>query len=171
MRLGWRSRHSKDAAGSNWMVVMNIFSVATAESFVGQEIALSPWSVLNQKQLDSFARSTKDDDWMHIDVDRAKAGPYGCTIAQGFLVLSMLTHFEQVTGIHPPDARYSLNYGLDRVRFISPVPVNSSIRNRVRLIEVAERSGGKMLTTQNTIEVKDADKPAMVAEWRVIYYL
>ena len=128
----------------------------------GSEIGTSDWLVVDQARIDAFADATLDHQWIHVDVEAAGAGPFGTTIAHGFLTLSLLPHFaSQVFRLETPGAR--LNYGLDKVRFPSPVPVDSRLRSHVRFGEVRELAAGKQLVVEHTVEIEDHDKPACVA--------
>jgi acyl dehydratase len=133
---------------------------------IGEQIALSAWHPVTQAQVDQFAAATDDPDWMHVDIERARQGPVGETIAQGFLTLSLLLKFSHETRYLPPDIAYAFNYGLDRVRWITPVRVGTRIRNRTVLLDLTDRgSGSYLLKTLNTVEIEGVDKPAMIAEW------
>jgi acyl dehydratase len=135
----------------------------TVEELVGQEL-VSPWLAIEQARIDEFARATDDPQWIHTDPERAAAGPFGTTIAHGFLTLSLVVPlFEQAL---PQLEGYgmTLNYGLNRVRFTSPVPVDSRIRGRFRIEEIEEVTGGKQARVAATIEREGQEKPACVAE-------
>lgn len=141
------------------------YSYQTLAQFVGQEIALSDWLTIDQEQINRFADSTDDHQWIHVDVERAKReSPWGATVAHGFLTLSLLPHFHFQTGVNPADISQAVNYGLDKVRFIAPVKAGKRIRNRVVLLSVEDKAGGRIVKTQNTVEIEGEDKPAMVAE-------
>ena len=128
----------------------------------GSEIGTSEWLDVDQARIDAFADATLDHQWIHVDVDRAGTGPFGTTIAHGFLTLSLLPHFaSQVFRLETPGAR--LNYGLDKVRFPSPVPVDSRLRSHVRFGEVRDLAAGKQLVVEHTVEIEGHDKPACVA--------
>ena len=128
----------------------------------GAEIGTSDWVVVDQERIDSFAEATLDHQWIHVDVERAAAGPFGTTIAHGFLTLSLLPHFaSQVFALATPGAR--LNYGLEKVRFPAPVPVGSRLRSHVRFGEVRDLAAGKQLVVEHTVEIEGQDKPACVA--------
>ncbi len=128
----------------------------------GSEIGTSEWLEVDQARIDSFANATSDHQWIHVDVEAAGAGPFGTTIAHGFLTLSLLPHFaSQVFRLETPGAR--LNYGLEKVRFPSPVPVDSRLRSHVRFGEVRELAQGKQLIVEHTVEIEGHDKPACVA--------
>jgi len=133
----------------------------------GSELGVSQWLTVKQEHIDGFGESTQDDDWLHLDpVRAARETPFGGTIAFGFWTLAMLTHFSHEIGMWPSDIAYGLNYGLDRVRWISPIPVGARIRNRCVLIGFDERGAGRFLIrTSNTIEIEGKDRPALLAEW------
>ncbi|GAA1925334.1 MaoC family dehydratase [Nocardioides hwasunensis] len=128
----------------------------------GSEIGTSEWIEIDQARIDAFADATLDHQWIHVDVERAGEGPFGSTIAHGFLTLSLLPHFSsQVFGFETPGAR--LNYGLEKVRFPTPVPVGSRLRSHVRFGEVRDLPTGKQLIIEHTVEIEGHDKPACVA--------
>lgn len=130
---------------------------------IGEEL-VSPWLEIDQARIDEFARATDDGQWIHTDPERAAAGPFGTTIAHGFLTLSLVVPlFEQAL---PELEGYgmTLNYGLNRVRFTSPVPVGSRIRGRFRIEEVEDVASGKQARVAATIELEGQEKPACVAE-------
>lgn len=130
---------------------------------VGTELGVSEWIEITQDRIDSFAACTEDRQWIHVDPDRAAEGPFGTTIAHGYLTLSLVS---SVLGeVRPPvEARMTVNYGADRIRFISPVPVGARIRGRVELTSVDEITDGVHLCQTVTIEIEGSEKPAMVAE-------
>jgi acyl dehydratase len=133
------------------------------EQLIGEEL-VSPWLEIDQARIDEFARATDDPQWIHTDPERAAAGPFGTTIAHGFLTLSLVVPlFEQAL---PELEGYgmTLNYGLNRVRFTSPVPVGSRIRGRFRIEGVEEVTLGKQARVAATIEIEGREKPACVAE-------
>ncbi|MGI8645805.1 MAG: MaoC family dehydratase [Nocardioides sp.] len=126
------------------------------------EIGTSEWITIDQVRIDAFADATDDHQWIHVDAERAGAGPFGATIAHGFLTLSLLPHFAaEVFALETPGAR--LNYGLDKVRFPHPVPVDSRLRSHVRFGEVTDLPTGRQLIVQHTVEIEGVDKPACVA--------
>lgn len=133
----------------------------------GSELGVSGWLTVRQEMIDAFARSTLDMDWMHIDPARAAAeGPYGGPIAFGFWSLSLLTYFSHEVGMWPSDVTYGLNYGLEKVRWLTPAPVGARIRMRCELLEVTDRGDDRFLVrTQNTIEIEGEERPALIAEW------
>ena len=133
-------------------------------ALVGQEVAVSDWLTITQEQVNQFAQATGDHQWIHVDVERAKAGPFGAPIAHGFLTLSLLPRFFEST-IAIAESRMGVNYGLNRVRFMAPVPVGSRLRARLKLLqcEAIDRQGLQM-TWEVTIEREGAPKPVCVAE-------
>ena len=135
----------------------------------GREL-LSGWREVDQARIDLFAQATDDPQWIHVDAARAAAGPFGTTIAHGFLTLSLVVPlFDEAL---PPLDGYALtvNYGLNRVRFTAPVPVGSRIRGRFRVEAVDEIPGGEQLTVDVTVELEGSEKPACVAEALFRFY-
>lgn len=132
---------------------------------VGQTIGVSDWVVLDQERINAFARCTEDEQWIHVDVERAKQeSPFGSTVAHAFLTLSMMpkTLYELLAG--KVQVAASLNYGLDKARFMSPVKVGQRIRNHVKVLGLEDKGMGRwLLTTENTFEIEGQDKPAIVA--------
>ena len=131
---------------------------------VGQEIGRSDWVVVAQSNIDLFAQATGDEQWIHVDPARAAAGPFGTTVAHGFLTLSLLSQLF-AGAIAFGDVRMSLNYGLNRVRFPSPVPVSSRLRALCVLDDFEAIEGGAQVTVTITVEREGGAKPACVAEW------
>lgn len=139
-------------------------SLAGLQARVGETLGSSDWIAIEQDRVDRFADATGDQQWIHVDPVRAAAGPFGAPIAHGFLTLSLLPAlFETAFAID--DVRMGINYGLNRVRFMSPVKVGSRLRGHfVLLAYEALADGGAQLTVQATIELEGATKPACVAE-------
>lgn len=138
---------------------------ATIEQHQGQELGVSAWLTIDQPRINAFADVTQDHQWIHVDTERAAASPLGATIAHGFLSLSLLSHFQFEIRAFPSDVASILNYGLDRVRFLTPVVVNQQIRARIKLLNVETRADGrKLIKLENTIEINGSPKPAMIAE-------
>jgi len=148
------------------------FTYQNAGEWIGREVAVSPWFTITQAQVDLFAAATHDEDWMHVDPERARReSPYGGPIGHGFLTLSMLSHFSHEAGLWPQGTAYGVNYGLDRMRFMAPVPVGARIRAHFVLGAFDERTdGGYRMANKITIEIEGADKPAMLAEWIGLFY-
>jgi acyl dehydratase len=133
-------------------------------ALVGQEVAVSDWLTITQEQVNQFAQATGDHQWIHVDVDKAKAGPFGGPIAHGFLTLSLLPRFFE-TSMEIVESRMGVNYGLNRVRFMAPVPVGSRLRARMKLLscEAIDKHGLQM-NWEVTLEREGSDKPVCVAE-------
>lgn len=139
---------------------------------VGTELGVSEWMTIDQDRINRFTEATDDPQWIHIDPERAAAGPFGTTIAQGYLTMSLLVPLgSQVPLPVSSTPRLVVNYGLDRLRFPSPVRVDSRIRARIEMLEVAEAGDGIQVKRKVTIEIDGEDKPAAVAETltRVFY--
>ena len=131
---------------------------------VGQEVAVSDWITVTQDQVQLFADATGDHQWIHIDVERARAGPVGAPIAHGFLTLALLPQFFQMC-VRAPQLRMSINYGLNKVRFPAPVPVGTRVRARIKLVACDPlEGGGVQITWGVTVEREGGDKPVCVAE-------
>ena len=144
---------------------MRIFStLAELRECVGSEIAVSDWVRITQQRIDLFAQATGDHQWIHVDPERAARGPFGTTIAHGYLTLSLIPEFF-ASSIELRGVRMSVNYGLNRVRFTAPVPVDSELRARFRLESVEDLADGGMQTTwQAVIERKGSERPVCIAE-------
>lgn len=142
------------------------YGMKTVAEFVGKELGVSSWQLIDQDRINAFADCTGDHQWIHVDVERAKReGPFGGTIAHGYLTLSMLAPLQQEIGVIPEDAGQAINYGLDKLRFLTPVKAGSRIRMRVKLLSVEDRGKGRLLLrTENTFEIEGEDKPALTAE-------
>lgn len=134
--------------------------------WIGKPLGTTPWLAIEQERITAFAVATNDMDWMHVDPERARTGPIGTTIGQGFLTLSLLTHFSHALAFLPKDVSYAFNYGLDRVRWITPILVGKRIRNHSVLLDVTDRADGLFLIkTGNTVEIEGEERPAMTADW------
>jgi acyl dehydratase len=149
---------------------MTVVALSQLSGLVGQEVATSDWLAITQDRIDAFADATSDHQWIHVDAERAKAEtPFGTTIAHGFLTLSLLSTLMR-DAVTVDGLRMTLNYGLNRVRFVSPVPSGSRIRARVALGKVEDLGDSTQATWNVTIEREGGEKPAVVAEWIVRYY-
>jgi len=139
-------------------------TLAELPALVGHEVAVSEWLTVTQEQVDLFAKATGDHQWIHVDVERAKAGPFGAPIAHGFLTLSLIPRFFE-SSIEIRNARMGVNYGLNKVRFTAPVPVGSRLRARMKLLACESISNdGMQMTWLVTVEREGSDKPVCVAE-------
>ncbi|MFI5103330.1 MAG: MaoC family dehydratase [Terriglobales bacterium] len=147
-------------------------SLDSLKTLVGQEVAVTDWFTMTQDRIQQFADTTLDHNWIHVDVERARReSPFKAPIAHGFLTLSMLAHFMyEALGVKL-GVRFGVNYGTNKVRFVSPVRVDSKIRARFVLQSVKEVEPNGVEATYNvTIEIEGGEKPACVAEWLVRYY-
>ena len=137
---------------------------------IGQQIGVSEWVDVTQDRIDRFADATLDHQWIHVDAARAFVeSPLHATIAHGFLTLSLVSVLARSAIVHQP-LRMAINYGVNRVRFVSPVPAGSRVRGRFRPMAVEETGGGIQVTWGVTIEREGTEKPCCVAEWIVRYY-
>jgi acyl dehydratase len=137
--------------------------ISDLQGLVGQELGVSEWMTITQEQINKFADATGDHQWIHLDVERAKSGPFGTTIAHGFLTLSLLPEMT-AKAFRVTETRMGVNYGLNKVRFPSPVPAGSKLRGRFKLIEYIPLEGGAQMTVECTMEREGSDKPVCVAE-------
>ncbi|MEO0359587.1 MAG: MaoC family dehydratase [Pseudomonadota bacterium] len=133
---------------------------------LGQELGVSRWIAIDQKKIDAFADITEDWQFIHVDPEMAKKTPFGATIAHGFLTLSMLSAFVYEAGPGLKGVAMGVNYGFDKVRFLSPVPAGARIRGRFVLTELDESKPGEVTYKQAvTVEIEGSEKPALAAEW------
>jgi acyl dehydratase len=143
--------------------ILTLTGLDEVKAHVGQELGASDWHDVTQEEIDEFARVTGDDQWIHVDVERAKETPFGGTIAHGYytLCLAPMLSYEmfKLEGF-----AFGLNYGLNRVRFPAPLPVGDRVRMRAKLLDVRDVTGGAQLTTELTFEREGGDKPVCVAE-------
>src|SRR6201994_4949656 len=151
---------------TNAIETLPTYSMATAADFVGRELGTSSWVTVDQVRIDQFATCTGDQQWIHVDVERAtREGPFGAPIAHGYLSLSLTAAMLMEIGIIPPDAATGLNYGLDKVRFLAPVKAGARVRARVALISAQPQDGGRMLLKLDCkLEIEGEAKPAVIAE-------
>ncbi|UAL28688.1 MaoC family dehydratase [Nocardioides rotundus] len=147
---------------------MRVFtSLDEVAGAVGEQLGTSDWLRIDQDRVNQFADATGDHQWIHVDVERSKDGPFGGTIAHGYLTLSLIPYLgAQVFALDTPGAK--LNYGVNKVRFPNPVLVGSRVRSHVSVADVSDLPKGKQLTLKHTVEIEDQDKPACVAETVVL---
>jgi len=141
----------------------NFETIAELKELVGQEIGVSDWITVTQERIQLFADATNDHQWIHLDAERAKAGPFGTTIAHGFLTLSLLPEMA-ASAFGVRETRMGVNYGLNKVRFPAPVPSGSRLRGRFKLTGYEALEGGAQVTVQVTMEREGSDKPVCIAE-------
>ncbi len=148
------------------MTTIEGLSLESIGSAVGKEVGVTAWELIDQQRINRFADSTGDHQWIHVDPDRARReSPFGGSVAHGFLLLSLLAPATLDVLIRPAGIPAALNYGLDRARFIAPVKAGSRVRTRIRLVAAEDKGHGRtLLTTENTLEIEGADKPALIAQ-------
>lgn len=148
--------------------------IETMRSRIGQEIGVSDWFLIDQKRIDQFCECTDDPQWIHTDVRRAGQGPFGKTIAPGFLIISLISAMSRSRQLafDTGQVQMLLNYGMNKVRFLKPVPVDTRVRSRMVLLDVQERTKDQVLvTTRHTIEMEGVDEPACVVEIAGLFIL
>lgn len=151
---------------------MEFVPVEKLKEMIGQEMGVSDWVQIDQEKINQFAECTGDHQWIHVDIEKAKQGPFGGPIAHGFLTLSLIPVLSGSSKYMPEGIKMAVNYGLNKVRFINPVPAGSRVRSRMVLADIEERSGGRiMMTTTHNIEIEGQDKPACVAESLALFYV
>ena len=143
--------------------MIKVSQLQSLQARVGEELAVGDWVTVDQPMIDKFAEATGDHQWIHVDRERAAKGPFGTTIAHGFLTLSLLPRLAQ-SAMQVEDVRMGVNYGLNRVRFPAPVPADSRLRARLKLLAYEPIEGGAQLTMQVTMEREGSDRPVCVAE-------
>ena len=152
------------------MPITHIESIAKLRDYVGRDVAVSDWIEVSQERINQFAEATDDRQWIHTDPGRAaRESPFKETIAHGFLTLSLLSELGKLA-MSVGGVRMGINYGLNRVRFVRPVPAGSHIRGRFTLVGLEEIKGGMQATWGVTVERDGGDKPSCIAEWLVRYY-
>ena len=147
-----------------------IENIGALNDYVGKEVGVSDWLEISQERIHQFAEATGDKQWIHVDPERAaRESPFKTTIAHGFLTLSLLSELGKMA-LSVGAVRMGINYGLNRVRFVAPVPSGARIRGRFTLSTLEEIKGGLQATWSVTVECDGSDKPCCVAEWLVRYY-
>jgi acyl dehydratase len=138
-------------------------TLAELESSTDRDLGTSEWETIDQRQIDLFAEATHDHQWIHVDPKAAAQGPFGTTVAHGYLTLSMLPYFvSQVLNV--TDMRMGINYGTEKIRFTAPVPVGSQVRLKATLRDSERRGEGVLYRLGIEVEIKDSEKPALVGE-------
>jgi acyl dehydratase len=140
--------------------------VARLPELIGQEVGVSRWIEVDQARIDAFADITEDRQFIHIDPERARATPFGGTIAHGFLTLSLASAMSYDAVPPLEGVVMGVNYGFDKLRFLAPVPAGSRVRGRFKLVSAEDKGGGRwLLKHELTVEIEGGDKPALIAEW------
>ena len=150
---------------------IKIENIGKLKDLIGQEVAVSDWIEVSQARIDQFAEATGDNQWIHVDAERARReSPFKQTIAHGFLTVSLLSELGK-SAMEIGGVRMGINYGLNRVRFVAPVFADSKIRGRFTLAELEEINGGVQTTWSVTVERENGETPCCIAEWLVRYYI
>jgi len=141
-------------------------TLENASEFVGKELGVSGWRVVDQKMIDQFAACTGDNQWIHVDVERAnRESPFGGPVAHGYLSLALIAPLSMEIGVIPQGAVAAFNYGVDKVRFLAPVKAGSKVRLKVTLLELQPRDSKQaLMKTRNILEIEGEAKPALIAE-------
>ncbi|MBA3980583.1 MAG: protein dehydratase [Alcanivorax sp.] len=153
---------------------MKVVEPAELANFVGQELGASEWFQIDQDRINAFADATLDHQFIHVNPEQARATPFGTTIAHGYLTVSLLPYLQTtIDGLMVPKGlKMGMNYGFDKLRFMAPVKVDKRIRARATLLEATERKPGQwLLKFEYTVDIEGEDKPALVAEWLVMYFV
>lgn len=153
---------------------MKTISTNELENYIGKSLGASEWFTIDQDRINAFADTTLDHQFIHVDPDKAKHTPFGTTIAHGFLTLSLLPYFQTTMAdmIVPDGLKMGMNYGFDKIRFLAPVKVGSDVRAVATLKEVTEKKPGQYLfKVEMTVEIKGEDKPALLADWLLMYFV
>ncbi|BBT14826.1 dehydratase [Pseudomonas sp. 1D4] len=144
---------------------MPFVPVAELKSYIGKDLGHSEWLTIDQERINQFAECTGDHQFIHVDPEKAKRTPFGTTIAHGFLSLSLIPVLSEKLLVLPEGLKMGINYGLDSVRFIQPVPVNSRVRLALTVLDVTEKNPGQwLIKARATLEIEGQAKPAYVAE-------
>jgi acyl dehydratase len=147
-----------------------VTGIEGVKALAGKELGTGEWLEITQERIDAFADATDDHQWIHVDPERAKAGPFGTTIAHGFLTLSLTLPLLRGAGPRVEGVKMAINYGLDRVRFPAPVRVGRRIRAHSKNLSVNEVEGGVQVVNEVTVEIEGEPKPACVAQMVARYY-
>ena len=136
------------------------------QSLIGTEVGVSSWIEIDQARIDAFAEVTNDHQFIHVNPELAKQTPFGTTVAHGFLTLSLASGMSYEAVAPLEGVVMGVNYGFDKLRFLAPVPVNSKVRGRFKLLSAEDKGGGRWLIKHElTVEIEGGDKPALIAEW------
>ena len=146
-------------------MAVEVMPVEKMKERIGDELGVTEWFQMDQERINKFADCTEDHQWIHVDEEKAAQGPFGQTIAHGYLTISLLPYFSADYALLPEGTMMAINYGMNKLRLVNPVKSDARIRDRIVLSEVVEKKGGRFLvTTTHTIEIEGEEKPAMIAE-------
>ena len=148
-----------------------ILPIEQIKERLGSEIGVSDWVNVDQERINAFAECTGDHQWIHVNEEMAKNGPFGTTIAHGYLTVSLIPAFSADISVVPEGTTMAINYGMNKLRFLTPVKVGSNVRDRVSLTSLDEKGGGRVLVgTTHTVEIEGEAKPACVAETLTLFF-
>ncbi|MBW2622531.1 MAG: MaoC family dehydratase [Deltaproteobacteria bacterium] len=151
--------------------MIEVLPLSKIKERVGTELGVSDWFTVTQDQMNQFADLTGDQQWIHVDVEKSAQGPFGRTIASGYMTASLIPRFSSQVGVYPEGMIMAINYGMNKLRLLNPVLEGSRIRGRIALTGLVEKSGGRILMTNtHTIEIEGQEKPACVAEVLTLFY-
>lgn len=151
--------------------MQKIVPAGALKDYIGQSIGASDWVTLDQDRINAFAEATLDRQFIHVDREKAAGTPFGGTVAHGFLSLSMLPHMAASCSLRPENLVMTVNYGLNKLRFLAPVPSGSDIRAHVKILDVVAKGAGRyLLTSEITVEIRGADKPALIVESLMLFF-
>lgn len=153
---------------------MKLVPPAELASYVGKDLGTSDWFLIDQARINAFADATLDHQFIHVNPEQAKATPFGGTIAHGYLTVSLLPHLQTSMAdmILPQGLKMGMNYGFDKLRFMAPVKTGKRVRARARLLDASEKKPGQwLLKFEYTIEIEGEEKPALIAEWLLMYFV
>ncbi|KZX68163.1 MULTISPECIES: MaoC family dehydratase [unclassified Alcanivorax] len=153
---------------------MKVVEVASLTEYVGKELGASDWFQIDQDRINAFADATLDHQFIHVDPEQAKNTPFGTTIAHGYLTLSLLPYLQaSIDGfLMPKGMKMAMNYGFDKLRFMAPVKEGKRVRAVATLLDAKEKRDGQwLLTFSFTVEIEGEDKPALIAEWLLMYFV
>jgi acyl dehydratase len=153
---------------------MKFIDAAEFKNYIGKELGASEWFQIDQDRINAFADATLDHQFIHVDEEAAKATPFGCTIAHGYLTVALLPYLQTTIAdfLMPNGLKMGMNYGFDKLRFMAPVKVGKRIRARAKLLEAEERRPGQwLLKFEFVVDIEDEDKPAVIAEWLILYFV
>ena len=153
---------------------MKFIDAAQFKDYIGKELGASEWFLIDQDRINAFADATLDHQFIHVDEEAAKATPFGGTIAHGYLTLSLLPYLQtSIDGFLTPNGlKMGMNYGFDKLRFMAPVKVGKKVRARAKLLAADERKPGQwLLKFEFVVDIEGEDKPALMAEWLILYFV
>jgi acyl dehydratase len=153
-------------------MAIEVLSVEKMKERIGDELGVTEWFDVDQERINQFADCTLDHQWIHVDEEAAAQGPFGRTIAHGYLTISLLSHFSEKFALVPEGTAMAVNYGMNKLRLLNPVTVGSKIRDRIVLTDVTEKSANRILVTiTHTVEINGQEKPACVAEVLTMFFI